>query len=288
MSEIKKFEFEGNLITFLMGDDIMVNATEMAKPFDISPAAWLRNDKAIGAINELACMHNCTHEDLVRTRMGTSGLGGGTWFHQDLALMFAQWLSLKFYFWCNDRIKELFKYGITALNEEVREKVFKLSELAGIAKEKRPDKIGRSKFYEELRQRGLLNAHNKPHPKWVEKGFFKYELYHDDEYIKYPVVTEAGMKWLTEFLFPNSADNSALLHKLDQLLISNELILRAQEAQMNTAVVAKISSITTRDEQLRIAAEKSRDVCSEIKRFLNKDTDLPIPLELTTHKLDIY
>jgi len=285
MSEIKKFEFEGNKITFLTGENIMVNATEMAKPFDIKPHFWLKNDSTQRLISDYCEFNKVNSSDLVRVKYGDDG---GTWIHVDIALLFAQWLQPKFYFWCNDRIKELFKYGITALNEEVREKVFKLSELAHMAKEKRPDKIGRSKFYEELRQRGLLNAHNKPYPKWVEKGFFKYELYHDDEYIKYPVVTEAGMKWLTEFLFPNSADNSALLHKLDQLLISNELILRAQEAQMNTAVVAKISSITTRDEQLRIAAEKTRDVCSEIKRFLNKDTDLPIPLELTTHKLDIY
>ena len=32
----------------------------------------------------------------------------GTWLHEDLALPFAQWLSPKFYIWCNDHIKELY------------------------------------------------------------------------------------------------------------------------------------------------------------------------------------
>lgn len=34
--------------------------------------------------------------------------------HEDLALVFAQWLSPDFYLWCNDRIKELLQYGMTA------------------------------------------------------------------------------------------------------------------------------------------------------------------------------
>lgn len=34
--------------------------------------------------------------------------------HEDLALDFAQWLSVDFKLWCNDRIKELLQYGMTA------------------------------------------------------------------------------------------------------------------------------------------------------------------------------
>lgn len=42
------------------------------------------------------------------------GLNPGTWMHEDIALDFAQWLSVDFRLWCNDRIKELLKHGITA------------------------------------------------------------------------------------------------------------------------------------------------------------------------------
>lgn len=34
--------------------------------------------------------------------------------HEDAAIEFARWLSPAFAIWCNDRIKELMKYGITA------------------------------------------------------------------------------------------------------------------------------------------------------------------------------
>lgn len=35
--------------------------------------------------------------------------------HEDLALVFAQWLSPDFYLWCNDRIKELLTTGVTTV-----------------------------------------------------------------------------------------------------------------------------------------------------------------------------
>lgn len=37
----------------------------------------------------------------------------GTWFHEDVALEFARWLSPHFAIWCNDRIKELLTTGVT-------------------------------------------------------------------------------------------------------------------------------------------------------------------------------
>ena len=42
----------------------------------------------------------------------------GTWLHEDIALDFAQWLSVDFKLWCNDRIKELIKTGVTTISDE--------------------------------------------------------------------------------------------------------------------------------------------------------------------------
>ena len=46
----------------------------------------------------------------------TNGGNGeqGTLMHEDVALEFARWLHPGFAIWCNDRIKELMKHGITA------------------------------------------------------------------------------------------------------------------------------------------------------------------------------
>lgn len=111
----KVLEYNGNRITFQIGDhNVMVNATEMAKPFNKQPAFWLRTKQAKEYISEYIGMQNCIPSDIVRI---INGDNGGTLFHEDIAMEFARWLSPKFGIWCNDRLKELMKYGFTATDE---------------------------------------------------------------------------------------------------------------------------------------------------------------------------
>ena len=98
---------------------VTVNATEMAKAFDSRPADWLRSDQSERFIKALSNVRNCTYEDLVIVKEGSPLSGGGTWMHEDVALEFARWLSPSFAIWCNDRIKELLKVGMTALPQTV-------------------------------------------------------------------------------------------------------------------------------------------------------------------------
>ncbi len=110
--ENKIFQYNGNNITFQSENgDTMVNATQMAKPFGKSPNHWLRNNSSKEFINQLGALRNRNPSDLVCI---TNGDNGNTWLHEDVALEFARWLSPKFAIWCNDRIKELFKYGFSA------------------------------------------------------------------------------------------------------------------------------------------------------------------------------
>ena len=203
MEEIKKFEYEGNKITFLTGNNTMVNATEMAKKFEIKPTFWLRTDSAIKMIEAFSKLHNCNFDDLVQVKAGAPETGGGTWMHEDIALVFAQWLSPEFYIWCNDRIKELFKYGITAAQQKDREVIFTLAETTTILKNNSECKIGRYKIYEELRQRGILDEYNKPFPEYVNKGYFKLIPYDNsnNKYTKHVVTTEKGSLWLNQTLY---------------------------------------------------------------------------------------
>jgi hypothetical protein len=285
MKEIKKFEFEGNEITFLTGENIIMNATEMAKKFLCQPIDWLKTDNAQRLIVAYSVRKNISTGDLVIVRQGGDPNKQGTWMHQDIALIFAQWLSPEFYIWCNDRIKELFKYGFTTLKEETREKLFKLSELTSNIQEQYPYKVGKYKIYEDLRQRGILDTHNKPLQKYIEKGYFKFKLYRDDEYRKYPTATEEGLKWITQLLFPDASDNgriSILEAKVDLLLKSNEVI-------MEKFLISTSTSITIREEQNRINTEKMRDICSKI-RSLTDDISpmLNLPDPIIQLKLDTY
>lgn len=114
------FNYNGNNITFQIGKgDVMVNATEMAKSFSKRPADFLQNQQTKNFIKEYSVTRNTVTADLVKVVQG--GNSQGTWMHEDLALEFSRWLSPAFSIWCNDRIKELLKHGITATPQTVEQ-----------------------------------------------------------------------------------------------------------------------------------------------------------------------
>jgi len=107
------YDYKGSKISFANGENVMVNATEMAKPFDKRPAKWLELPSAKDFLSALTAIRK-SDTALIQTNSGGINGGGGTWMHEDVALEFARWLSPAFAIWCNDRIKELLKYGMTA------------------------------------------------------------------------------------------------------------------------------------------------------------------------------
>lgn len=120
MNEIK--EYKGTPITFENKDGkVMVNATEMAKPFGRQPNDWLKTEQAqrmIKAITETKKIGSVENQLVVTVKGGNDLSKQGTWMHEDVALVFAQWLSPEFYLWCNDRIKELLSNGVATINND--------------------------------------------------------------------------------------------------------------------------------------------------------------------------
>lgn len=133
MAIIQIFSYKGSNITFNRGDCVMVNATEMAKPFKKKVAHWFNNDSTKSFIEALARSKGIKSDVGNPTSLNTNELalsyptlikvvkGGtvaetaqGTWMHEDVVLEFARWLSPEFAIWCNDRIKELLRFGMTA------------------------------------------------------------------------------------------------------------------------------------------------------------------------------
>lgn len=115
------FQYNGSPITFQKGDNVMVNATQMAKSFGKEPKFWLMNQSTTDYLNELSKVRNLTLTDLVQVTKG--GNNPGTWMHEDVALEFARWLSPAFAIWCNDRIKELVQYGMTAMQPTLEQMI---------------------------------------------------------------------------------------------------------------------------------------------------------------------
>lgn len=106
-------KYEGNDVSFLKGKNMMVNATEMAKPFGKMPKDWLKTQSAKDFLKAMTERKKILSTDLVQV---TYGNDGGTWVQEDVALEFARWLSPDFAIWCNDKIKELLTTGITTLS----------------------------------------------------------------------------------------------------------------------------------------------------------------------------
>lgn len=107
------FQYNGSPITFQKGDSVMINATEMAKPFGKLAKDWLSNKSTKEFLSTLSAVRTIPLTGLVEIKQGGNG-EQGTWMHEDVAMEFARWLSPAFAIWCNDRIKELLQYGMTA------------------------------------------------------------------------------------------------------------------------------------------------------------------------------
>lgn len=123
MSEIVKFDYEGQNISFEFADgNKMINATEMAKPFKgkmVGDFLRLKNTQEyIQLIDErYGNSHIAPFREVLRVVKGGDAAEGlqGTWMDEKLALKFAAWLSPRFELWVYDRIQELITTGETRL-----------------------------------------------------------------------------------------------------------------------------------------------------------------------------
>lgn len=111
MSKTLEFIYQDTSIHFLMdnSNDVMVNATEMAKPFGKRVRDFERLDGTENYIQELlldlnnsADVRCYNREDVYNTNRK-----GGTYMHRYLAIKFAYWLDVKFEVWITKTIDEL-------------------------------------------------------------------------------------------------------------------------------------------------------------------------------------
>lgn len=114
MTNTQIFNYNNNPITFQMGDnDVMINATEMAKQFGKRPNDYLSLPSTKELLNAATRKSGRSEDQLVKVINGV-----GTWLHEDIALDFAQWLSVDFRLWCNDRVKELLRNGVATITND--------------------------------------------------------------------------------------------------------------------------------------------------------------------------
>lgn len=206
------FQYNGSPITFQKGNSVMVNATEMAKPFGKLAKDWLSNKSTKEFLSTLSSVRTIPLTDLVEIKQG-GNKEQGTWMHEDVAMEFARWLSPAFAIWCNDRIKELLKTGVTTVSsddeaiayamqvlnkrleqakaekKQLEEKNAKLQPKADFADAAfaTDDKVdigmsakilklgfGRNTLFDKLRKAGVFFANrNEPKQRFIDAGYFE-------------------------------------------------------------------------------------------------------------------
>lgn len=112
------FNYNNANITFKTDNgEVFVNATEMAKAFGKRPNDYFNlqaTKELISALQTITSKNGNDDYQIVITERG--GTNPCTWMHEDIALDFAQWLSVDFKIWCNNHIKQLIKQGYTTNN----------------------------------------------------------------------------------------------------------------------------------------------------------------------------
>ena len=100
-----------------------MNATEMMKSFpEKRMHNFTRNKTTLEYVNALHENMGVTpisvtaDSQLIKVKQG--GSDQGTWFQENLAIYFAQWLSPQFGVWCNQRIEEIMNKGFSAATPE--------------------------------------------------------------------------------------------------------------------------------------------------------------------------
>lgn len=116
-SLLTNFDYKGYQISFNKGENVMINATQMAKPFGKFTKDWLSNKATKEFLSTLSTVRTIPLTGLVEVKQGGNG-EQGTWMHEDVALEFARWLSPTFAIWCNDRIKELMTTGVATISND--------------------------------------------------------------------------------------------------------------------------------------------------------------------------
>lgn len=125
MSKAVEFIYQDTKIHFLMGgnENVMINATEMAKVFGKRIDHFLRSDHAKAFISVLEFTpYGGNSSGLKREELVQSKGHMGTYMHQILALKFAAWLDPSFEVWVYSTIQDLLFGHYKELDQKLKER----------------------------------------------------------------------------------------------------------------------------------------------------------------------
>lgn len=135
-----QFDYIGTPVSFHMGDDVMIYATGMGQSFNKRVKDWMRLKSTVEYIHALAQERGVSTSALYKKVRGGANGEQGTWLHRSLAIEFARWLNPRFGVWCNERLQELLRFGVTTtplfMEEALKDPQWAISLLQGLQHER--------------------------------------------------------------------------------------------------------------------------------------------------------
>jgi hypothetical protein len=147
----KVLQYDGHKIDLdISGDDVMINATEMAKIFGKETGRYLELESTKEFIEALVNQKNLINRNLGTPNSGfpnseidrdffvktiKAGRANGTWMHRYLAIDFAMWLDVSFRVWVVMTIDELIFGKYRDLEQNVKAAAKRKAEMEELSKE---------------------------------------------------------------------------------------------------------------------------------------------------------
>lgn len=259
MSNTKILVYENTPITFGIGENIWMNANEMARAIAElykvpakPPKDFLKSDTIIRYVNILEDRFNPREnqkdnrpiEKCINVlRVVHGGDMPGTWMHEKLALRFAQWLSAEFSLWVDDQIRELLAKGSVSLGlpkdyPSALRALADAEEARMIAEADAKQNKEKAEGYELLIEKAdnytlkeaadLLGSGQNRFSKWLmqnkflQVGGIPYQAYlRNQPYFVVKEVTKAGTVYHTPMITPRGMDYFTKLRNKSQM---NEIL----------------------------------------------------------------
>lgn len=162
----KTFSYNGNEVLFDIKDDVMVNATQLAKIYGKRPAEYLRLPDTVKLINAITRKYGIAENQLVVTSKGgnISDMGKshivdnqqGTWMHRLIVVDFCQWLDIDLKLWCTEKLDELMRYGMTATQPTLEQMINNPDLVISLANQLKQERKEKERLQAENSQKQII------------------------------------------------------------------------------------------------------------------------------------
>lgn len=167
----KIFSYNGNDVLFDTKDDVMVNATQLAKIYGKRPNDYLSLPATNQLINAITRKYGISENQLVISKAGSSHNGGGTWMHRLIVVDFCQWLDIDLKLWCTEKLDELMRYGMTATQPTLEQMINNPDLVISLATQLKSEREEKVRLEQEKKRLEDKTAKQEPYVSFVKTAF---------------------------------------------------------------------------------------------------------------------